>query len=295
MSSITHRKPTQWESLAAGVIAGAVEGAATYPAEFLKTKAQFASSKGQPTGGLISILTTTVKSKGISGLYSGSGALIAGNGLKAGVRFLTYDTVKDVFRGSDGKLSTTGSMLSGLAAGVVEAMVAVTPSETIKTKLIQDAASARPLYTNMVNGTIGICRSEGFGGIYRGLGPTIMKQGANSAVRFASFSTLQNAAINYTQPASGKLSSSYTFGIGAVAGLITVYATMPFDNIKTRMQSTGAETRYKHSLDCLQKIVREEGVKRLWGGTTPRLARLMLSGGIVFAVYDKIITTATAL
>lgn len=50
----------------------------------------------------------------------------------------------------------------------------------------------------------------------------IMKQGANSAVRFASFSTLQNAAINYTQPASGKLSSSYTFGIGAVAGLITV-------------------------------------------------------------------------
>lgn len=51
---------------------------------------------------------------------------------------------------------------------------------------------------------------------------------------------------------------------------------MPFDNIKTRMQSTGAETRYKHSLDCLQKIVREEGVKRLWGGTTPRLARLMV-------------------
>lgn len=44
----THRKPTQLESLAAGVIAGAVEGAVTYPAEFLKTKAQFASSKGQP-------------------------------------------------------------------------------------------------------------------------------------------------------------------------------------------------------------------------------------------------------
>lgn len=29
------------------------------------------------------------------------------------------------------------------------------------------------MYTNMVNGTIGICRSEGFGGIYRGLGPTV--------------------------------------------------------------------------------------------------------------------------
>jgi solute carrier family 25 citrate transporter 1 len=40
------RKPAQWESLSAGMIAGAVEGAATYPAEFLKTKAQFASKRG---------------------------------------------------------------------------------------------------------------------------------------------------------------------------------------------------------------------------------------------------------
>jgi solute carrier family 25 citrate transporter 1 len=92
---------------------------------------------------------------------------------------------------------------------------------------------------------------------------------------------------------------------------------MPLDNIKTRMQSTGAESRYAHSLDCFVKIVREEGVAKLWGGTTPRLARLMvsgsgcwgcdhvwcrlqiadaqLSGGIVFAVYDKLITAMTAL
>lgn len=42
----THRRPTQYESLLAGVIAGGVEGAATYPAEFVKTKAQFTSTKG---------------------------------------------------------------------------------------------------------------------------------------------------------------------------------------------------------------------------------------------------------
>jgi solute carrier family 25 citrate transporter 1 len=52
---------------------------------------------------------------------------------------------------------------------------------------------------------------------------------------------------------------------------------MPLDNIKTRMQSTGAESRYKNSFDCLRVIVRDEGIPRLWGGTTPRLARLMVS------------------
>lgn len=53
--------------------------------------------------------------------------------------------------------------------------------------------------------------------------------------------------------------------------------TMPLDNIKTRMQSTGAESRYRNSFDCLRVIVRDEGIPRLWGGTTPRLARLMVS------------------
>jgi solute carrier family 25 citrate transporter 1 len=40
------RKPTQLESLSAGMVAGAVEGFITYPAEFVKTKAQFESKVG---------------------------------------------------------------------------------------------------------------------------------------------------------------------------------------------------------------------------------------------------------
>lgn len=50
----------------------------------------------------------------------------------------------------------------------------------------------------------------------------IMKQSANSAVRFSSYAYLQSIALSYSQPASGKLSSATTFGLGAVAGLITV-------------------------------------------------------------------------
>jgi hypothetical protein len=30
--------------------------------------------------------------------------------------------------------------------------------------------------------------------------------------------------------------------------------TMPFDNIKTRMQALGAESRYSNSLDCFTKV-----------------------------------------
>jgi hypothetical protein len=46
----TRRKPTQAESLGAGIVAGAVEGFITYPAEFVKTKAQFSRSGAGEVG-----------------------------------------------------------------------------------------------------------------------------------------------------------------------------------------------------------------------------------------------------
>lgn len=42
-----------------------------------------------------------------------------------------------------------------------------------------------------MHGTVEIVREEGIGGIYRGLFPVAMRQGANSAVRFTSYSTLK--------------------------------------------------------------------------------------------------------
>lgn len=50
------------------------------------------------------------------------------------------------------------------------------------------------------------------------------------------------------------------------------------------MQSLNARSEYKNTFDCLVKVVRREGIVALWRGATPRLARLVLSGGIVFTV-----------
>lgn len=50
------------------------------------------------------------------------------------------------------------------------------------------------------------------------------------------------------------------------------------------MQSLEARTQYTGTLDCIRKVLRNEGLAAFWRGATPRLARLMLSGGIVFTV-----------
>lgn len=59
-------------------------------------------------------------------------------------------------------------MLCGLGAGVCEAILAVTPMETVKVKFINDQQSANPKYKGFFHGVREIVRTEGIGGTYKG-------------------------------------------------------------------------------------------------------------------------------
>ncbi|PWN23874.1 mitochondrial tricarboxylate transporter [Microstroma glucosiphilum] len=280
------RKEKPLNSLIAGTISGAVEGFATYPTEFVKTRAQFAVASGSKPPGPIEIVRTTLAQNGVRGLYSGCSALVVGNAAKAGVRFLSYDSIKlAVADKTTGQLSLPRSILAGFIAGISEGLFAVTPSEAIKTRLIEDGRKpkAERRYHGLFSGSAQILREEGLAGVYRGLGPTMIRQGANSAVRLTTYSTLRGIATKDGR----KTSSVETFGMGAIAGIVTVYCTMPLDVVKTRMQSAEASKNYTGTLNCAVTMFKNEGLRRFWKGTTPRLTRLILSGGIVFTIYEN--------
>ncbi|EIW67639.1 hypothetical protein TREMEDRAFT_33282 [Tremella mesenterica DSM 1558] len=281
-------------SLIAGATAGGVEAFTTYPFESLKTQLQFASTDGKrPTP--YGLLRETLAQRGLKGLYAGCTAVVIGNAAKAGVRFTTYDYFKNLLRDDEGKLSAPRSMLAGLAAGMAEAVIAVTPSETIKTKMIEDSKRPQPQYKGMIHATRAIVAQEGWRGIYQGVVPVMLRQGGNSAVRFTSYSTLKQLVQGSVSPGQ-TLPGYITFGIGSMAGIITVYTTMPLDVVKTRMQGIHAHAEYRNSFHCFYRIISEEGVLRLWKGTVPRLGRLILSGGIIFTTYEKVYPiVATAL
>jgi len=174
-------------------------------------------------------------------------------------------------------------VIAGFGAGVTESLLAVTPFESIKTQLIDDRKSPKPRMRGFLHGTALIAREKGIRGFFQGFVPTTARQAANSATRFGSYTTLRQLAQSYVAPGE-KLGALSTFGIGGLAGVITVYVTMPLDTIKTRMQSIEARKEYKNTFDCAARIFREEGVLTFWSGAVPRLARLVLSGGIVFTM-----------
>jgi solute carrier family 25 citrate transporter 1 len=129
-------------------------------------------------------------------------------------------------------------------------------------------------------------RERGAGSFFQGFVPTTARQAANSAVRFSSYTLLKQAAESYLSPGE-KLGAAGTFAMGGLAGTVTVAVTQPLDTIKTRMQSIDAAAAYGNSFRCAASIWRTEGVATFWSGAVPRLARLIMSGGIVFTVYEK--------
>ena len=65
--------------------------------------------------------------------------------------------------------------------------------------------------------------------------------------------------------------------------IIDSYASMPFDNIKTRMQSIG---RYRGSMiSVATNMLIKEGVLVFWKATTPRLVRLTVSSCYLYFVF----------
>ncbi|KAI8908624.1 hypothetical protein PhCBS80983_g04313 [Powellomyces hirtus] len=281
-------------SLAAGAIAGAVEATFTYPTEYVKTQLQLQSKgPGQRFNGPWDCVVKTVRERGFFGLYRGLSALVIGTASKAGIRFLSFEQFKKLLADENGKVAGERMVLAGLGAGVTEAIIAVTPTETIKTKLIHDQNQPHPKYRGLVHGTREIIRSEGVAGIYRGMTAVVARQGANSAVRLTTYGMLKEKVQDRypLDPVTKKRVVPWyvNFANGAVAGIVTVYSTMPLDVLKTRMQGLDAKTQYRNSAHCLYRIVTEEGVRALWKGATPRLGRLIFSGGIVFTVYEQVV------
>ena len=101
--------------------------------------------------------------------------------------------------------------------------------------MIEDSKREVPRFKGTAHGIRLIIAEEGYRGIYRGLGPVVcfwrsdrkdtdkqmLRQGANSAVRFTSYSTLKQLVQGNNTPGS-QLPAWLTFGIGASAGVITV-------------------------------------------------------------------------
>lgn len=184
----------------------------------------------------------------------------------------------------DPKTRTLGpaqSIASGMVAGVMASTIIVTPTERIKTALIDDAKTSQR-FRSAWSCFSTLAQEQGLRrALYAGYVTTTLKQVGTTGFRLGSYSIIKDwertRGIDVNSPVT-------TFANGAAAGTVTTLATQPFDTIKTKAQQAKAVK----TMEALRVIVAEDGVFHgLWRGTVMRLGRTVLAGGILFTANEQ--------
>ncbi|KAH9672594.1 mitochondrial substrate carrier family protein [Citrus sinensis] len=134
-----------------------------------------------------------------------------------------------------------------------------------------------------------ICREEGFLGLYKGLGATLLGVGPSIAISFSVYESLRSFWQSY-RPNDPTVMVS--LACGSLSGIASSTATFPIDLVRRRMQLEGAGGRarvYNNGLlGTFRYIIQSEGLQGLYRGILPEYYKVVPGVGIVFMTYETL-------
>jgi hypothetical protein len=146
-----------------------------------------------------------VQREGFFALYKGLTAVYTGIVPKMAIRFVSFEYYRDLLAlHTPLGTSSYGTFTAGLASGLTEAILVVTPAEVCKIRMqsqyhsmMDPSQMQHRKYTNVVQTAITIVREEGIGALYKGIVPTMLRQGCNQAVNFTAYSAIKRYVLDY--------------------------------------------------------------------------------------------------
>lgn len=237
-----------------------------------------------------------VQREGFLALYKGLSAVYTGIIPKMAIRFVSFEQYKDLLATHSplGK-TTSATFTAGLLSGLTEAVLVVTPAEVCKIRMqSQYHSMADPVqmqhrkYRNVFQTAYTIVREEGFGALYKGVVPTMLRQGCNQAVNFTGYNLIKKEVMKRQD--TTELASWQSLVIGGFSGGMGPLVNNPLDVVKTRLQKQvvheGKTPKYTGLVQACVVVAQEEGVLALWKGITPRLLRIVPGQAITFMTYE---------
>ncbi|KAL5216975.1 hypothetical protein ABZP36_017659 [Zizania latifolia] len=276
---------------AAGSLGGVMEACCLQPIDVVKTRLQLDRSGAYR--GIVHCGTTVVHSEGVRALWKGLTPFATHLTLKYALRLGSNAMLQSAFKDpSTGKVSAHGRLASGFGAGVLEALLIVTPFEVVKIRLQQQKGLSPDLlrYKGPVHCARKIVREEGLFGLWSGALPTVMRNGTNQAAMFTAKNTFDIVLWKKHEGDGTVLQPWQSMVSGFLAGTAGPFCTGPFDVVKTRLMAQGrtGDIKYKGMVHAIQTIYAEEGLRALWKGLLPRLMRIPPGQAIMWAVADQV-------
>jgi len=157
------------------------------------------------------------------------------------------------------------------------------PFDVVKVRM---QISAQP-GMNLLSGLKMVHANEGVPGLYSGLSAALTRQFTYTTSRIGLYDVIRT---RLTEPGQD-MSLGKKLSIGVMSGGIAATVCCPVEVSLVRMQADGvasaAEKRgYKHVFDALYRIATEEGVRALWSGAAPTVARGAVVSMSQISTYD---------
>lgn len=177
------------------------------------------------------------------------------------------------------------SLVAGAGARLFAATT-ISPLEMVRTKL----QSERMSYNQIGNALNDLVKKNGWLSLWRGLGPTLLRDVPFSSLYWANYEMLKQK-FNQKEP-----TVAFSFIAGASAGTVSAVLTLPFDVVKTHRQTELGEKQLEGSLQgskrqtstasILKKIFRQHGVRGLFAGIVPRIIKVAPACAIMITSYE---------
>ncbi|KAG1811536.1 mitochondrial carrier domain-containing protein [Suillus variegatus] len=176
--------------------------------------------------------------------------------------------------------------VAGLGAGVVT-VLCMHPLDLLKVKL--QVATTNPqagIGTAIWNALRKIHASEGWKGLYRGVGPNIAGNASSWGLYFLFYDMLKSRA--YGDDPNHRISAGAFLLCSAQSSAVTAIITNPIWVVKVRMFTTRADspTSYLSLSHGITSIWRQEGFSGLWKGTSLALVGVS-NGAVQFMTYEE--------
>ncbi|XP_068624317.1 solute carrier family 25 protein Shawn-like isoform X2 [Battus philenor] len=179
-------------------------------------------------------------------------------------------------------------LLSGATARTI-AVTMFSPLELIRTKM----QSKQLTYSELNTALRQVIRYEGYKGLFRGLGSTLLRDVPFSGIYWTTFESTKRA---FGKPDSEKNSFLFNFFCGSVAGSIAAFVTLPFDVVKTHQQielgekeiytDGQAQQRASNMQNIVKNIYKNHGFKGLFTGLLPRIFKVAPACAIMIATFE---------
>ncbi|KAL7316818.1 hypothetical protein PS15m_003259 [Mucor circinelloides] len=294
MATLTQEKkpliPKLAQDLIAGTIGGWAQVAVGHPPDTIKVRLQT-----QPTppiySGAMDCVRKLIKEEGPKGLYRGVMSPLAGIGFCNAVMFMANGWSRRMLQNGDEKrvLSIFEIGVAGSMAGSVMAFLNC-PIELLKVKLqtqdpsgfINANGKHEPAYKGVIDCGVRTVRAQGFSGIYRGMGVTLMRDTPSYFAYFVGYEGLKRLFQSMKKDGQ-ELGTFELLMAGGLSGFAAWIPAYPQDVIKSNYQN---DLRYKSIGQVVKTLYKSGGPKAFLNGLGPTLVRAFPANAATFFAYE---------